>query len=895
MMKTLIGKMICFIGRRLLSLRYKVEFRGLDALKRERLYKKGGTLFLPNHPAIIDPLIIYMYFWPKFRMRPIVIDYMYRQPFVHSLMKLIRALPIPNFETSINELKLKQAESSIQETGKGLEEKNAFLIYPAGRLKDTGKEILGGASAAHNLLSRFPDTNIVLIRTTGLWGSSFSRALEHKTPHLGKAFANGFKVLLKNGIFFCRRRKVIVEFTSNPKNFPIDGSRLDMNRFLEQWYNRYPVGSQVVDKEPLTFISYAFYKKIYPKIQKKIEKKKAEISGEISQEAKDKILAEIAKHAKISLEKLEPEMNLALDLGLDSLDIAALAVYLSDHFDLDEVYPEDLETVQDVLDMPQREKRSKKKIHEEISSSWPEEKDRPDIGIPEEKTIMEAFFGVCKRMGDAAAVGDDISGVLSYKKMQKAVIALALAFQKYPEKHVGVLLPSSAAAFIVILALMTAGKVPVMMNWTLGKKFLNDTLKQTDTKVVISSWKFLEKLSYVEFGDMVHQIRFLEDIRKNISVKTKMQTLITSFKPVSSILKKFQIQNVSAHDQAVILFTSGTESVPKGVPLTHENILLDQKGSMAKVPFDKEDVFYAVLPPFHSFGLSVAGLFPILAGLKIAFYPDPTDSCALAKGIEKWKATIFAAPPTFLKALLTVAEKKQLETMRLFICGAEKTPDSLFGKVKEMHEKAFLIQGYGITECSPAVAMNEVGKPIIGVGKPISFIECRTVHPETKKPLAIGMEGEICLSGPTVFSGYLDPSIDPFIYFEEKKWYLTGDIGRCDAEGNIILSGRLKRFAKIGGEMISIGAVEEAIVKELAQDTDTPSIAVSYVEGEESSFLVLFTTIEVDKARVNALLKEKGFSRLIKISFIHKMAALPITGSGKIDYRNLQSLGLLHG
>ncbi|MEM8629195.1 MAG: AMP-binding protein [Chlamydiota bacterium] len=881
-------KTLCFCLRGVLSLRYKVELRGEDSLRFQDA-KKKGLLLLPNHPANIDPIILYLYLWPKFQMRPLVVEYIYRQRFLRWLMRLVRALPIPNLETSINELKIKKAATSLDLAVEGLEKGDAFLIYPAGRLKKTNREILGGASGVHTLLMRVPDVRLVLIRTTGLWGSSFSRALEHRSPDLKKTFFQGFKVLLKNGIFFCKRRRVLIEIAANPAHFPRKGSRLEINRFLEEWYNRYHTKDGYVQEEPLSLVSYAFYRKVYPEVQECKKRAKDATHPGLSVEEKKDIFAEIAQITKLEEEKIEETMNLALDLGMDSLDVAGLAGYLADHFDIGDISPEDIETVQDVLDLAAGQKYSERHREELVETSWPGETSRPEVAPPEGSTIIEAYLLACKRMSKYAACADHLSGVLSYQKMRRAVIALAVSFQSIEKKHVGVLLPATSAAYIVILALLLAGKVPVMLNWTLGTKFLNDTLEQTDADLVISSWKFLEKLSYVEFGEITEKIAYLEDYKKNLSFSKKCQTLYHAMKPTAWLLRTFGAHQIKKEDVAVVLFTSGTEAVPKGVPLTHENILSNERSALKSLSVNKDDIVLGVLPVFHSFGLSVTGLFPILSGIRTAFYPDPTDSFAIIHGLQRWKATIFAAPPSFLRSVLHLAQKEELRFLRLLISGAEKPSSSLLDQVTALRPSIDFVQGYGITECSPVVSMNEQGKPWVGLGKPISCLSCATVHPDTKEPLPPGEEGELCVSGPSVFSGYLHKQTFPFVEFSGKRWYLTGDLGRIDVEGNLILSGRLKRFAKIGGEMVSLGAVEEALSSQLST-SDSPPLAVSFLERQGNVQLVLFSTLDLALPQINALLRKAGFSRLVKIKSIHKLGEMPLTGTGKIDYRKLQSL-----
>jgi long-chain-fatty-acid--[acyl-carrier-protein] ligase len=315
---------------------------------------------------------------------------------------------------------------------------------------------------------------------------------------------------------------------------------------------------------------------------------------------------------------------------------------------------------------------------------------------------------------------------------------------------------------------------------------------------------------------------------------------------------------------------------------------------MQCVVFKSSDVIYGILPPFHSFGFSVAGLFAFVSGTRIAFYPDPTDGFALAEGIHRWKVTVFCSAPSFLKGLFYAAEPEQLMSIRYFVCGAEKAPPELFKKVENLGSHGKLIEGYGITECSPIITISRPNLPPKGVGRILPNLQIRTIHPETQEPLPEGTEGEICVRGPSVFHGYLDHPRTPFIDLDGQKWYRTGDLGHLESDGSLILSGRLKRFTKLGGEMISLGAVEQALVSHFLQakkmTADLPSIAICADERSGKPLLIVFTTLDIEKEEANRILEQAGFSRLIKISKVEKIDAIPLLGVGKTDYRKLQGM-----
>lgn len=893
-MSHLFWALISYLLKGMISLRYRIEVRGMEKLTPERLNKKDGILFMPNHPAHMDPLFNFVWLWPKFRMRPLVIEHIFVLPFLKPLNRLVRSICIPNFEMGVNEFKVKKAEKAVREIAEGLKTKGSFLVYPSGKLKPQPKELLGGASGAHELLKECPDANVVLIRTTGLWGSSFSRAITGASPPLGKMVLHGFLTVLKNALFFTPRRKVLIELEPNPEDFPKgDFSRIELNRYLENWYNRYPdEQGNIQENEPLKLVSYSFWHKDLPEVHKPKKKRNVGNGDGASEETKRKIYQEIRRILDRPDLEIKPEQSLAFDLGMDSLNVAEFIAYLTKNFDIKELHPEELETIGNILDLAESGKEGRTQLRAPSPFTWPNEPSRPLPALPMGRTIAEAFLNCCERMNGYACCGDDLSGVFSYRKMKKVALVLAQYFLTWEETHVAVLLPASAGAYIVILALELAGKVPVMLNWTLGPRYLEEMMKISGAKGIITSLRFLDRLPGVQFGAVLEKLVMLEDIRKSLTLKMKLKGVYLSKCSVKHVVRHLRLDQVDENSPCVILFTSGTEAAPKGVPLSHKNIIANQRSGMLCIDLYPSDVIYAILPPFHSFGFSVAGLFPLLGGVKLAFYPDPTDSFALAEGVSRWKVTLFCGAPAFIKGLLRAGKKEQLKSIRFFVSGAEKAPEELFQKIKELGNGQ-LVEGYGITECSPIITINRPHLPPKGVGRLLPDVELITIHPETLEVQPPGGDGEICVRGPNVFSGYLGQPRTPFIEIEGKKWYRTGDLGHLEPDGSLVLSGRLKRFTKLGGEMISLGGVEEVIVKSLIQkgkiNPDIPSVAVCALEKETGkSQLILFSIIDLDKEEANQILQQGGFSNLVKISEVKRIEEIPLMGAGKTDYRKLQ-------
>ena len=335
--------------------------------------------------------MVVSFLWSYFHVRPLVIEYVFRQSGINQLLKLIKALSIPNFETSLNELKIKKAEEVVNQVISGLKKKENFVLWPAGRLKYTGKEILGGTSGVHTILQESPDAKIVLVRTVGLWGSSFSKAYTGTSPDIKSTIWLNIKALFKNFIFFMPRRKVAIEF-EYISELPKDVSRLELNRYLENWYNRYPTKDGLVDTEPVNKVSYSIFRDEYLKPLTK-EKKSTSRKKTFKSQTEETVYKEIARISERSEDEITQDMLFAVDLGFDSLDLAELISFLSVHFDVVEIHPQDLLSVRNALEIAEGHKEHKVK-DVQFSFAWPKEKKRKKPILPTGKTIMEAFLNV---------------------------------------------------------------------------------------------------------------------------------------------------------------------------------------------------------------------------------------------------------------------------------------------------------------------------------------------------------------------------------------------------------------------------------------------------------------------------------------------------------------------
>lgn len=889
-MKKIVAYFLHLFLRILISLRYRIKVDGLDLITPQTLPKRGGVLFLANHPAEIDPLILLVTLWYPFKPHPIAIDYLFRMPIVRTLLDFVGALSIPNFDGSSNSYKRKQIEKTYKHIFSLLDKKENLLIYPAGSLKSTPHEEIGGASGVHTILEASPDINVVLIRTTGLWGSSFSRALTGKTPNVLQTFLGGFKILLRNGIFFAPRREVLIELFPAPSDFPQKTTRKEFNRYLEKFYNaRGP--------EPLNLVSYSCFREEYPAVYEKSIQEEVSLDT-VPEETRRILIEEIAKLSRTPPSEITLESHLSHDLGLDSLDTAQLVVTLKEDFGIQNLHSSDLSTVGSVIAYAallatgkEEEERNGK-----TESIWEKEKNRPPPLYPEGETLIEVFLKTCERMDKHIACVDQVSGEVTYKRLKMGVILCAEYLRKLPGERIGILMPASIGVNAMILATMLAGKVPVMINWTLGERSLRSVVEQSAIDITLTAWSFLDRLDSVELNGIDDQILLFEEVRRSFSLFDKLKAVYRSKIKREKLLKIFGVDRIKTDDPAVILFTSGTESYPKGVPLSHHNLLVNQRGVFSLAEIQRGDVLLGALPPFHSFGFSITSLFPLVTGLRVAFSPNPTDGKRMGEAIERWDVTILCLAPTFLKNIVRVSTVKQLRTLRMVVTGAEKTAAELFVKLRELNAGAILVEGYGITECAPVLTLNPPSKPVQGVGLPLPGVEILIVDPDSYIPLTRGERGLILARGPNVFRGYIDSTLSsPFVTCASKSWYLTGDLGYLDEKGYLILSGRLKRFVKVGGEMVSLTSIEETLLEAGPRqgwkiNPDVPSLAVCALEQEgKKSEMHLITTFDTTADVVNQVLRENGMSNIIKIRSVIKVPVIPLLGTGKIDYRSLSA------
>jgi long-chain-fatty-acid--[acyl-carrier-protein] ligase len=882
--------------------RYRIKTTNIEVLK-DPDFKNKAVLVLSNHPAETDPLLLIALAGVELGVRPVVVENFYHYPGAKFFMKLLQAVPVPDFDSAVNEVKVKEGEHFHQRVLEVLRKKGSIMIYPSGTLKRRSTERIGGRSGVHRILQEVDDVAVLLVRVTGLWGSSFSTAQLGHTPPFWTQVIRAGLMILKNLFFFVPKREVIVEFEKAPPEFPFKGSKLELTRYLENWFDQYPTPTGRVKEEPLNLVPEVFWSKKKPKSIFDRQERDLLEGMQVPRDIRTNILFKLSEMTGIAVGKIEDDNDIVYDLGIDSIDKAEIFTFLDHEYDIDPaIIPADLVLVKDLfavaLKLKQPIQKSLQKKSEKKKQGWPHEpKRKPVSHLSDGKTVIEAFLNTSNKRNNTAACADAVVGVLSYKRFRLGVVILAKEIQKLEGNYVGIMLPSSAACAMLVLATQLAGKVPVMLNWTLGAYFMNHAVNLLGLKAVITSRRFLQKMQYLDLGEAQNIIVSIEDLRAGLSKFDKMKGLFTALKSPKKILNTFKVDQIGENDVAVVLFTSGTEGLPKAAQLSHKNILSNLEASLEHIDLKSDDILISILPFFHVFGCCVTGLLPLIYGYRTFYSPDPTDGHTIGNDCLIWKPTLIVLAPTFYDNLFKCCTFRQLRSIRLFASGAEKASEQLMNAVRNLGDEVQFIEGYGLTETSPVIALNPPYLPSRGVGRVLDNLDVQVIDPETGEVLKKTQSGEICVSGPSVFLGYYNSKTNPFIMINGKKYFRTGDKGHLDTDNYIYLEGRYKRFVKKGGEIINLSIMEEELFNRAVEKgiissewTHRPFAIMANEDSQRMPKLILFSEVKIDVEQVNELLREAKFSRLFKVTEVHMLKEIPLLSSGKVALGKLTEM-----
>ena len=869
---------------RLLRLRYHVTVKGLDQIG----FPKNNAFFLSNHPALMDPQLFFSTVGRSIPISPIIIDTYYRMPLLRWAIKRYRPVVIPDFG------KRREIDTFLrteEETLQALKQGRNIVIYPAGELSRTGKERIHNKRMPQQIVSALPEkTQVIGVRVSGLWGSSWSKANTAKTPRFAAQLFRGAFVLLFNLFWLTPKRKVLIELediTQQAREEAKKG-RADFNKYLEAFYNTEAVQRCCKRK-------YFFF---LPQIQKQVSAPEKEEQPDTQQKlpripsAVQKLVINLlAKELEISKEKISLTSHLGDELHIDSLSLARVVERMEKKFPsmvvptLDEKikYVSDLCLIAIGFGNEEQNLPDAASFHRWRLAPGP-------LRVPEKaEHIVWEFIKTFSSSRRAPFAYDAFLGVSHRKTFLLKAIVVSRWIKKNikGDTYVGIMLPSMQSTTLLIAATYLAGKIPIMFNWTVGKKMLSTCVDMMPATKIFTASKFHARIIDSIPEDVSKKLIFLDKEVSKIGLGIKLKSLFLSLKPRLFLRPKI-------HDTAVILFTSGSETLPKAVPLTHKNILADLQGALPITDFTDDMIFMGILPPFHSFGFSVLVALPLMSGVRIAYAPNPTDALNVIALMKQSKAQFLPLTPTFFDAILNMAEKEDLTHLTHVITGAEKLPQAVYKKAMEASNNHIAIsEGYGITECSPIVSLSPFTnyRPQ-SVGQLLSNMEALVVHPETNAILPPQEAGMILVRGDNVFGGYFHQEKEtknPFVTIEGKTYYRTGDLGYFDANGFLFLTGRQKRFIKIAGEMVSLPLIEETLNQKYGRLSEEGiPLAVEGTDETVPHKIILFATFPITVEEANAYLRSQKLAHIIALTEVRQIDEIPLLGSGKINYRSLK-------
>lgn len=470
------------------------------------------------------------------------------------------------------------------------------------------------------------------------------------------------------------------------------------------------------------------------------------------------------------------------------------------------------------------------------------------------------------------------------------------------ESRVGIVLPPGIGAFVANLAVLCAGKIPVNFNFTLGRSSVESCFRLSGVRTIISA--DLMRAKFPNFPWLDRTLDLKRELDAAGGRRAMLPWMIAAWLlPNQWVANLLRLPRRGDRSEAGLLFTSGTSGEPKGVVLTHRNILANC-AQISSLPILPENAsLMGCLPLFHSMGFTVTLWYPILRGCKVVTVPSPLDTRKIVDAVRDESVSVLVGAPTFIRPILRKAKPAELKSLDLVVTGAEKLPEDLYRAFLETFHLEIL-EGYGLTETTPATNLNQpdppgttstaapqTGKRSGSTGRLLPGMTARIVDPDTGRELAITETGMVLFRGPNVFSGYLNDEDKTRAAFRD-GWFVTGDLGRFDEEGFLFIEGRLSRFSKIGGEMVPHVTVEQKIVESFGwEQTDIPSVVVtSVVDPTKGEALVLLTTRPVDSDELRTRLLDAGLPNLWIPRIIRRVEKIPILGTGKLDLRGCREL-----
>lgn len=499
------------------------------------------------------------------------------------------------------------------------------------------------------------------------------------------------------------------------------------------------------------------------------------------------------------------------------------------------------------------------------------------------QTFLESALQAYQFHGGKHPLASDINRIdMNYQQCFTRAFILGDKLQTplAGQHYVGLMLPNALGAMVTFMALHMLGKIPCMLNYSSGKLAIHHTCQIATVKVILASRVFIEKAKLeevIEHLEKDFQLLYLEDIRPSVTLTDKLAGLWKSYMPRAYLAQT--LASVKTDDPAVIIYTSGSEGTPKGVALSHSNILSNVGQIFAILDITTSDKVFNSMPIFHCFGLSIGLLLPIVRGIKTFLYPSPLHYRIIPDLLYDTDSTIMLGTDTFYRGYAHYAHAFDFSNIRLAVAGAEKLKEPTRRMLSDKF-RLNILEGYGVTETAPVISVNTPMYCKLGsVGKALPLVECRL-----EKVEGMDVGGRLWVKGPNVMLGYMKAD-KPGIIQKQDEWYDTGDIVDIDEEGYITILGRAKRFAKIAGEMVSLMIVEDLATAIFAHVTHAAIAVADERKGEQ---IVLFTeSSELTKEHLLTHAKQAGVAEICLPRHIVHMETIPRLGNGKVDYVTL--------
>ncbi len=657
---------VCWLAAEIaVRIRYRIKIQGLDEIIKK--HGRHGLLFCPNHPALIDPLIMTTVLWRRFHPRALVIEKQIKEPPLKYIWKRIRLLPLPDIgATGLrgHDMLKGQIEGCVQALKAG----DNLLFYPAGRIYRCSKENLRGNGGLAAILQEYPEAKLVLVRTTGLWGSDFGRAKGYQTP-FGKTMLAHLKHVLYCGIFFMPRRHVTIEFVEKPTDLPAPEDKRVLNRYLENFYNQAERQNTYVpytrSEEPARLLPEAEWYNV------------PEDTSQVPDDVRTAVKAHL--HEITGKRFIRDTDTLVTDLAFSEETIQALHAWLQREFRHQIPIPAKLRTVASLMiaaaGIPGEEPFAP------IPPAWFRKKKR--MKTSHAKSLTRAFLHAARRHSGYPMCADQESGVFTGRRMIQKVVEFYPMIQKFPGKHIALMLPPSAKALLTYLACAFAGKIPVMLNWSLGNARMKDCLAETKVHHILTTTKFAEELQ-AQGADFSGLRQKFVDVDQLLAESTRFHRfwsrLSSHFGGVIIRYRSLLVPSIAA----IYFVPSPNGGTPHPVFLKQRSVIHDIRDVLIKANVTTNVCVLGMQPLYQVSGLLTNLFLPCISNLRVVFHPNPDDAAMLARVVAGYAVSHLVGAPAYLNGILKAGSPEQLQTIQTVICNAETCPAST---IDLLHEK----------------------------------------------------------------------------------------------------------------------------------------------------------------------------------------------------------------